>query len=497
MSARVAEDRAAARAVSDGIHPVGLVFRKELADFRLDRRWRVMVAVVLVLISAALMLGVQQGHRIVQEHAHASEGDQAVWLAQGHKNPHAAAHFGQYAFKPPGPLAMADPGVDAYAGSAIWLEAHKQNEAQFRSARDGTLTARMGHLTLANVLQVALPLMALLIGYASISGERESGTWRQVAAMGVSAGHWMLGKALAAMLVMASLLLVACAGLGFGVALWSGLSGHALESGGLSWGRLLGMLLAYALYLAGFVTLAMAASTHFRRPRTALVVLLTFWALNGFIAPRWMSDWARQSWPLPTTNALKATIAEEKRTLFGHDESHPAYAAFLQRTLAAYGVRRKEDLPVSLRGLALRENDEVGYRLMDKHQGRLQQLIAHQDALRARAGWLFPLLAVQPLSMSMAGTDNRHHHDFASQAERHRRQLQTLVSQDLIDHAGNPGTDYEADPALWARMPGFSYRAPELWWALSGHGLDVLRLACWALGSLLLMLWTARRLPPL
>ncbi len=194
---------------------------------------------------------------------------------------------------------------------------------------------------------------------------------------------------------------------------------------------------AYTLYLLGFLALALAVSARARSSRAALVGLLVFWLLNSFLVPRWVTDVVRNADPLPTALAFRDAIAEDKKKLFGHDENHPGFIAFRDRVLRQYNVNRVEDLPVSFRGLSLREDDEAGYRMFDRHFGRLQSQIERQDAWRAAPGILFPMLALQPVSMAMAGTDNRHHHHFVRAAEQHRRLIQTAASQDLIDHARN------------------------------------------------------------
>ena len=91
--------------------------------------------------------------------------------------------------------------------------------------------------------------------------------------------------------------------------------------------------------------------------------------------------------------AFREAIAEDKKKLFGHDENHPGFITFRERVLKQYKVNRVEELPVSFRGLSLREDDEAGYRMFDRHFGRLQSQVERQDAWRAAAGILFPMLA--------------------------------------------------------------------------------------------------------
>lgn len=484
----VRPSRAAGRPVS----PAWTVARKEWVEIARDARWRILAGVTLLLMLVSLALGLLRLHRLDREHHAAAEGDRRVWTTQGAKNPHSAAHFGQYAFKPIGPLAVADPGVDEFAGNAVYLEAHRQNEAAFRTARDGTLAARMGRLTLAFVLQAVLPLMAILLGFAAFSGERESGTLPQLLSLGVRPRDLLLGKGLAGGVVLLGLLALATAGLGLGLAVFGpGGPGEAGEGA-----RLAGMFAAYALYLIGFLALSLAASARARSSRVALVGLLGFWLANVFIAPRLATDILRRADPLPTAQEFRAAIAEAKKAQFGHDESHPAFVAFRDRVLKQYGVSRVEDLPVSFRGLSLREDDEAGYRIFDEHYGRLSGRIDRQDRLRAAAGFVFPLLALQPVSMAMAGTDNRHHDAFVRAAERHRRLIQTAASQDLIDHAPNGDPAYKASAELWEKIPSFQFERSGTSAAFGSQASNFGRLTFWSAGCVLLA-WLAAARPRL
>ncbi|MBL8328557.1 MAG: DUF3526 domain-containing protein [Rubrivivax sp.] len=466
---------------------------KEWRDLARDARWRWPFAATLLLMLAALVLGRQQAHALAHEHQHAMAADHALWTAQSAKNPHAAAHFGQYAFKPSGPLAMAEPGIDAFVGRAIWLEAHKQNEAQFRAARDGTLSARMGQLQLGFVLQVVLPLVALLLGFSAVAVEREQGTLRSLLSLGASPVQLLLGKALAHGAVLLALVLLAAAGLllGAGTGAEGGTAGNTLGPQALL--RIGAWLGLHALYALTLLLAAMAVAAVLPQPRLALMLLLGFWLINSFLAPRWVSDVLRATDPLPTAQAFRAAIAQDKKKLFGHDEKHPGFIAFRDRVLQQYGVARVEDLPVSFRGLSLREDDHAGYRLFDLHFGRLWAQIEAQDARRASFGWVFPMLAVQPLSMALAGTDNRHQHHFVRQAEAHRRFIQDSLSQDLIDHARPGDNAYVADPQLWKRIPPLRYQAPDVSWSMDAHRGPALALLGWWLLALLALLAAARR----
>jgi ABC-2 type transport system permease protein len=111
------------------------------------------------------------------------------------KNPHSAAHYGVYAFKPKSQLAIVDTGIDPYVGVATWLEAHKQNEFKYRPAQDRTAVQRFGELTGAEVLQVLLPLFIVLLTFSAFSASASRGLTAPAAQPG-RPPHLAAGKAL-------------------------------------------------------------------------------------------------------------------------------------------------------------------------------------------------------------------------------------------------------------------------------------------------------------
>ena len=224
---------------------VRAVAAKEWLELFRDRRLVWLCAFIMALMLAALAFGYVENARILRERDAAAQADRELWVGQSAKNPHAAAHFGQYAFKPLSPLALADPGVDAYVGSAVWLEAHKQNETQFKQARDGGVGARLGSLSLAFILQTIAPLIVILMGFASFSGERESGTLKQLLSVGARPRDILAGKAMA--LIGAIFALLAPAFVGAALALVflrrsrTPVARRSIDSSRRAWRRLCGL----------------------------------------------------------------------------------------------------------------------------------------------------------------------------------------------------------------------------------------------------------------
>jgi ABC-2 type transport system permease protein len=171
---------------------IARIARKEFAEMLRDGRFRWVSAVVLVLLSAALAMGWRHQSEVSEQHELARRGARAHWVGQGEKNPHSAAHYGTYAFKPAMALSAIDPGVDPYVGVSAWLEAHRKNQFEFHP-QDATAVQRFGGLT-ATVLQLLIPLLILLLAFRAFAGERESGTLRQLLSLGVQPGQLAAGK---------------------------------------------------------------------------------------------------------------------------------------------------------------------------------------------------------------------------------------------------------------------------------------------------------------
>ena len=435
------------------------IARKELVEMLRDGRFRIAAAVVLVLLTGALLLGWQHYRDVSRQHAAAQQATRAQWLGQGKKNPHSAAHYGIYAFKPKLPLTMVDTGTDPYTGVAVWLEAHKQNEFKYRPAQDATAVQRLGELTGSSVLQLLVPLLIVLLAFQTFSGEREQGTWRQMLSLGVRPADLARGKALGVAGALAILLVPATL---TGVAALTLASGQADMSAALP--RMMWMALAYLLYFGIFAAGSLAVSAWAPSSRAALIGLLAFWMFNGLIAPRGASDLAKALRPTPSAFSFAHRL-ELDLAGSGHDSSEERIKRLERDLLKKYNVSRVEDLPINFNGARLQDGEDHGNLIFDRAYSDLWQTFSEQDGVRRVISLVAPSLAVQSASMAFAGSDFPQHAHFAKAAEEYRRLIQRTMNEDLMKNAGNSGA-YYANDDLWARVPPFVYNAPGAWWVM-------------------------------
>ena len=469
---------------------IGTIAAKELKEMLRDGRFRWMAVVVLGLLVGALAMGSQHYRSVESQHELARAETREHWVGQGEKNPHSAAHYGTYAFKPKMSLSAVDPGVDPYVGVSAWLEAHRQNQFEFRPAQDATAVQRFGELTASSVLQLLVPLLIVVLAFSAFAGEREQGTLRQLMSVGVRPSQLAIGKALGVAGAL-GLVLVPAAILGV-VAMAMATGGELLLADAP---RLALMVLSYVLYFAVFAGIALAVSAKAPSSRVALIGLLGFWIFNGLLAPRAVSDMASTLYPSPSS--FEFTTGIQQALANGVDGNSPLeerYAQFEKNVLAEYGVEKTADLPVNYGGLRLQRSEEMGDEVFDHFYGGLHDTFERQNRVRQLSSVVAPLLAVQSLSMGFAGTDFAQHRDFSEAAETYRRSLVKKMNDDLAYNSGEAGFGYVAGEELWNSVPDFEYTAPSVGWVLQNHIISAVILVVWFVLAALAAFRAARRM---
>ncbi|MCM5680650.1 ABC transporter permease subunit [Schlegelella sp. S2-27] len=422
-----------------------VIARRELTELWRDGRLLVAGGLVLLLVATALAVNWQQVRNSEAERQAAQTLDYEDWLKQDRRHPHDAAHQGMHVFKPQPPLAVVDPGITPYVGSTIWLQAHRQSELRFRPAQDATGLQRFGSLSMAWVLQVLGPLVVIVLGFNAFAGERELGTLRQTLSLGVAPRKILAGKALALLVALALFLVPVAWG-----TLWSVAPSLASLD---TWSRMAGLVLGYLLYFGIAVMGVLAVSALAPSTRVSLIVLLSAWVVSVALAPRLVSDVARHWHPSPSRQAFDQSLDQDLD------------ASYRRAWREQFGTEKRwgPDLPLNRWGYALRVDDQAGYTVSDHHFQTLWGSFAAQQRVQEWAGLAIPLLALRAWSMGMAGTDFEAHRHFSVAAEKHRRLMQDIISDDLVEHAdplGHQHFSYQADPHLWAQVPRFDHAPP-------------------------------------
>lgn len=425
------------------------IVRKEWLEYRYDRKLRWMVLFIYTLFAVALTTGIQYytTHSTISRSAQKASYEQ--WLNQGKKNPHSAAHYGFYAFKPLSPLAIIDRGMENYLGQAVWLEAHNQNEVKERDATDAGSIVRFGNLSIAFIFIFLIPLLIVLIGFNIFSKEREYGTFPLLISSEGSMWTIFKGKAIALYrlvltIFLPMLLTAAICIFTFAKSEW--LPGFLMMS------------CFFLLYYAVWVLLSLYVSGFVKQSSVSLVTLLAFWVFGTFFMPRIGSIFSKSLYPTPSSFAFSNSVRMDNE--LGIDRKTPAslrQQLFEDSLLKRYKVATVEDLPVSIRGLNLERGEEYGYLIFEKNYGALENIYHRQDVVINWLNLLSPAQSMRCISAGYSGTDINKQIHFSSLAEDHRRLIASTMNEDIARNSVGI-ENYEVEERFWKKIPPFQFR---------------------------------------
>ena len=452
------------------------IARKETIDMIRDGRYRWTAGVLLVLLLGALIAGWNHYSDIENQRALSQTEDRELWLDQGEKNQHSAAHFGAYAFKPTSPLTAVDQGVLQYTGVSVFMEAHSVKDAIYRPVDDATAVQRLGSLTASTTLQLLIPLLIILLAFGTFSGEREQGTMRQLLSLGVPRYVLGLGKALG---VTGPLFLILIPATVMGILAMMLFEGpaNALWEGS----RFTFIIVIYLLYFATYILASLVVSAWASSSRQALLVLMGFWFVTSFVMPRLITDVAQFVHPTPSASAFESAIEEDMAAQPSWTERTEAVQT---RLMEEHGVETVEAIPASVAGHTLLEAEQDETSVYRKHFEALQAVYADQEHLIQRGALASPVLAVQLSSMGFAGSDHLHHRHFVEAAETYRFDFVQALNQDMVDEGA--AWSFRAGRELWEQIPAFDYEPPSVSALLEYYSVSLFILCLWSVVLLVL-----------
>lgn len=378
-------------------------------EWRLWLRSKVVVAaalIVAVLLAATSVLTV---NRIAAEQVQRIEQQVAAeetFFAQPDRHPHRMVHYGHYAFRPPPPLAVFEPGVDAVTGQSIFLEGHRQNTAMFADTKAAADLGGFAALTPASLYQLLLPLLLIVLGHAIFLRERESGTLAVMLAQGQSGVKLAFGKAMALLAVVALFMLPLLVVAAYSVSLGeSALAAATLVSG-------------YFVYVCVWGGIVLAASILLKQRAVSLGALIFVWLFAALIVPRFAINASSAAIDAPgKIESDLVMLAEQRKLGDGHDAADPAFMQLQAEVLEQYGVETIEELPINWRGVVASYSEAELTELLNSYADERIELEASQSRIFGLFGLASPTIAISSASRTIAGTDLATHHRFLREAE--------------------------------------------------------------------------------
>ncbi|MFY8005363.1 MAG: ABC transporter permease subunit [Chitinophagaceae bacterium] len=157
------------------------------------------------LLLVSVLLGQQEVELQKNNAINAQKHLRKQWESIKEMNPHNAAHYGSFIFKPHNILSNLDEGVYSITGNVLRIEGHVQNEMVYSEASQIQTISKFGKLKTALLLQYILPIILIFLSFNSISSEKYSGRLKLLLLQGVEKKQllfaktwsvWLLGTAL-------------------------------------------------------------------------------------------------------------------------------------------------------------------------------------------------------------------------------------------------------------------------------------------------------------
>lgn len=393
---------------------------------------------------------------------------------QQQRNPHAAAHFGTYVFKPVTPGSFFDQGLNDYSGTTFRIEAHLLHEVSFINADAQDAGGRIGKLSLAMILQVIVPLLVIVMAAPTVTAERQGGTFRLLLLQGIPPGTLLWAKTTAIYLAVTGMVLPCWLFL-----LAAGATLQLLPVVAVS-------IAVYQLYYLFIVLTGICISSYSNTTATAYGIMLAGWLIAVMLMPRMAATRIGDTVPVLSRGIFEDSVKQGYLKGLGNDGPYYVRAQKLtDKTLQQYGVSSVDKLPFNMEGLSFQEGEVYKQRVYNYFYQPVKEAFSRQQYQLDMVSGLNPYMIVRRISRMLAGTSIEYHDAFRTQAMAYRTAFIRTLNMALTQHPDIAGRRFFRD------MPPFEMTPPDKQQLRSTLQNAMLALSLWTLLAALLLCFTA------
>jgi ABC-2 type transport system permease protein len=417
------------------------------------------------------------------------------WLHNPDKNPHRMAHYGNFAFRKSASLSIFEFGMQPFFGNAIYLEAHKQNSANFSEAGFSNSMLRFGAISLAMVLQILLPLLIFFIGFNCIATERENGTLKLLLSQGISWRQLLFGKILGLTRVLLLLYIPTIVVL---VLIWL-----LVQNFTVSVDQTIKMVLfvhLHFVYLLFFCVITVLVSAASKTSKNALIYLIGLWLLFAIILPKATQAVGAYIYEAPSKIQFNSAIENDVLKVGdSHNPNDIHFKAIKDSVLLAHKVDSVQKLPFNYSGFIMTEGEKISSTIYNKHLETLLQVYKKQNSFSKAVSLFNPYIAIKNLSMALSNTDYDSYIDFQKQAEAYRYEMAQKMNGLQVKYISNKKqkpTDkpYTIDKKHWEELGQFHYEPKGILSVLKNEIISIIALILWVFFLFILIKIAAKNL---
>ena len=384
-------------------------------------------------------------------------------------------------YRPPSVLAVFSEGLERQIGSSATIEYDKVPEIGGAEANHYLSIFSVFDASL--IFKIVISVLALLLAYDAISGERERGTLRLMLSGSAARYEVLAGKLLAGLMV-----LVVAVTTVFVLGLVILLCAPMVDLAGTDWMRIGLMYLASLVFVAAMYNLGLLFSCLARRSALSLVLALFVWIIFAVVIPNasvYLATQIRPVEPQEKVNEQTAALQREAQTEFyqemersgrtrmagsasrndvpgaggfGHGYVRACNEVFMQNNLIRYGV----GVPIEIKYADKYAQVEYSYLRGLFEQTRLADNISRSS----------PVSLYENVMSALAGTDMASFQDFIDAVKPYRKDVIEYIRARTDNFTSSifftPCTQEEmktwpygdtAAPLDLSDLPRFSYKA--------------------------------------
>ena len=397
------------------------------------------------------------------------EKHRKMWLEQPPKNPHMAAHYGTFAFKPANPLSLFDKGIRNFSGSFTYLEAHRQNDFVGSPAQNSSIYLRMGEFNLSFLLQFAIPFLILAIASGMFSKEKQDGIYSFMTTNSIAGKSLFYAKSMALFSVISVIILVIFGGTFF-ISLMSGINWNSSQIGAI-----LLLFLMYLLFYFCLINLTLLVSLKAHSFKSAFIISCSAWIFIFFLLPRLAANFANNLYPLPSNIAFKMEVKKDiDNGIDGHSRGKRE-EIMVDSLLKKYKVDSTQKLPINIDGVLLMKGEGYSSNVYEIHFKELQRKIFQQRAISTYLGVVNPFLSMRNISMSLCNNNLENEFDFREKAEVYRNYfVQALNENMMLKSKEGEFKTYKIHQTEFNQINDFSYKGLGLFQSLKSCWTDII-----------------------
>jgi len=331
------------------------------------------------------------------------------------------------AYRAPNVLSVFSEGLEKQLGQSTEIELGGVSEISSASTGGNPFLSIFPTLDVTLILKVVMSILALLVAYNTISGEREQGTLRLVLSGMVARYQVLLGKLLAGLVT-----LIVPVTSAFIVGLLILQFFPMVSIAGANWTRIGLMYLASLIFVSAMYNIGLLFSCLMRRASISLVLGLFVWVVFAVVIPNgsvYLANYLRPTEAREKMDTQVRTLIEEKdneirdltKTLRTGGNQGMAMGAFRGVFIVYCEKALMDDYK---KKYTLSEPVEIKYadRIFEVQQQYLDGLMK-QKYLARTVAQISPIAVYEDLMSALSGTNLASFEHFRNQVKLHKDEV--------------------------------------------------------------------------